>query len=214
MINVEHVVLRGKGSQMKFFYDLEFSELGPNEPIRPISLGIVGEDNREYYAQASWFEAQYAHPWIIENVFPHLQMCYGDGPYQAQSITESLAVHRAGKCDLYTNLHLPDQCPWRNREEMVKDILAFMDPEKYGPVELWGYYSAYDHVVFCQLFGSMIDLPKGFPMYTRDLKQWCDQLGNPRLPKQEKNEHHALADARWNKQVYEFLMLKELGLNG
>ena len=38
-----------------------------------------------------------------------------------------------------------------------------------GPFELWGWYSAYDHVILCQLFGRMIDLPKGWPMYTKDL---------------------------------------------
>ena len=42
-------------------------------------------------------------------------------------------------------------------------------------------------------------------MYTRDLKQWCDSLGNPRLPEQGKGEHNALADARWNRDAYLFL---------
>lgn len=71
--------------------------------------------------------------------------------------------------------------------------------------EFWAYYADYDWVVLCQLFGKMIDLPKGWPMYCRDIKQLCDSLGNPRLPEQGKGEHHALADARWNKQAYEFL---------
>lgn len=49
----------------------------------------------------------------------------------------------------------------------------------------------------------MIDLPKGFPMYCRDLKQMMDE-GN--LTKEWKqrvcpdpiNEHNALVDAKWN----------------
>ena len=41
---------------------------------------------------------------------------------------------------------------------------------------MYGYYSAYDHVVFSWLFGKMIDLPEGFPMYTIDLKQTLDEL--------------------------------------
>ena len=56
----------------------------------------------------------------------------------------------------------------------------------------------------------MMDLPKGYPMYTRDIKQWCDELGNPRLPKQEVSEHHALADARWNRHMWQFLKEIEL----
>lgn len=72
--------------------------------------------------------------------------------------------------------------------------------------ELWGYYADYDWVVLCQLFGTMMDLPKGWPMYCRDVKQLCDSLGNPKLPEQGKGEHHALADARWNLIAYEFLI--------
>lgn len=72
--------------------------------------------------------------------------------------------------------------------------------------EFWGYYADYDWVVFCQLFGAMIDLPKGWPMYCRDIKQLCDSAGNPRLPKQTSTEHNALNDARWNKQAWEFLV--------
>jgi hypothetical protein len=51
----------------------------------------------------------------------------------------------------------------------------------------------------------MMDLPQSWPMYTRDIKQWCDELGNPSLPEQGKGEHHALADARWNQRAWEFL---------
>jgi hypothetical protein len=52
----------------------------------------------------------------------------------------------------------------------------------------------------------MIALPNGFPMYTKDIKQLCDDLGNPELPKQESGEHNALADARHNQVMYQFLM--------
>jgi 3' exoribonuclease, RNase T-like len=87
-------------------------------------------------------------------------------------------------------------------------LLEFCDIDKYGKPEFWGYYSAYDHVALCQIFGTMMDLPKGWPMYTKDIKQLCDSLGNPQLPEQGKNEHHALADARWNKQAYDFLVAR------
>ena len=72
--------------------------------------------------------------------------------------------------------------------------------------QFWGYYADYDWVVFCQIFGTMMDLPKGFPMYCRDIKQLCDENGNPKLPEQGKGEHNALADARWNALAYNFLI--------
>jgi len=91
--------------------------------------------------------------------------------------------------------------------------------DKFKP-EFYAYYADYDWVVLCWLFGRMIDLPKGFPMYCRDLKQMMDDkrilddngklVGlqamkqHPDYPKQ-KNEHNAMADAKWNKELFEFL---------
>jgi len=71
--------------------------------------------------------------------------------------------------------------------------------------EFWAYYADYDWVAVCQLFGTMMDLPKGWPMYCRDVKQLCDMLGNPKLPDQPGTAHHALSDARWTRQAWEFL---------
>lgn len=70
--------------------------------------------------------------------------------------------------------------------------------------EFWGYYADYDWVNFCWIFGTMMDLPRGWPKYCRDLKQWCDQLGNPRLPPKPTG-HHAGEDAVWHATIYHFL---------
>ncbi len=156
---------------MRYWYDTEFIESGPEHPIELISIGIVAEDGRELYLESADFDKGKANQWVRENVLPQLK----GGEYR-----------------------------WPLRSIRVT-LLDFFDIEDYGKPELWGYYSAYDHVVFCQLFGTMMDLPPGFPMYTRDIKQWCDQLGNPRLPEQGKGEHNALSDARWNKLAWEFL---------
>jgi hypothetical protein len=72
--------------------------------------------------------------------------------------------------------------------------------------EIWGYYCDYDWVALCQLYGTMMDLPKDWPMFCLDIKQLCVSLGDPRLPEQGKGEHNALADARWNRAAWEFLM--------
>jgi len=153
---------------MRYWYDTEFVEDGTT--IDLISIGIVCEDGREYYAQSAEFLVHgKPNEWVQANVIPHL----GN--------------------------------EWTVRATIRDEILAFMDREQYGKPELWGYFSAYDNVVFCWLFGTMMQLPKGFPMYTRDIKQWCDSLGNPRLPEQGKGEHNALSDARWNKVAWEFL---------
>lgn len=73
-----------------------------------------------------------------------------------------------------------------------------------GPApEIWAYYADYDWVALCQTFGRMIDLPIGWPMYCRDLKQEADRLG-VRLPKMASAcEHNALYDAEWAMDAFD-----------
>lgn len=106
---------------------------------------------------------------------------------------------------------LPPEEERVSRARIRADLLGFLVPSKSDKVELWGYYSAYDHVALCWLFGPMVDLPPGMPKYTRDLKQWADTLGNPKLPKDPADEHHALADARWVREAWQFLKQIEQG---
>jgi hypothetical protein len=89
----------------------------------------------------------------------------------------------------------------KSRSTIAAEIREFLGEKP----EIWGYYCDYDWVALCQLYGTMMDLPAGWPKYCRDLKQWCDMLGNPKLPGQTSTEHNALADARWNKEAWDFL---------
>lgn len=170
---------------LRYWYDCEFIEDGVI--IDLISIGIVCEDGREYYAISTEFDASKASSWVKENVLNQLPprpetINYSDPSISPRIKHESLA--------------------WKSRKQIRDDIfLLFLGTKP----ELWGYYSAYDHVAFCQLFGKMIDLPTGVPMYTKDIKQWCDELGNPQLPKQAEGEHNALHDARHNRVMWEFL---------
>jgi len=177
---------------MKYWLDTEFIEDG--KTIDLISIGIVAEDGREYYAQPIRSDYQRASDWVARNVYPYLQ--HFDLAKHQRSCPQYLAT---GRCS-------EEDCPWRNSSYIQYEIRNFVDPDKHGKPEFWGYYADYDWVVLCQLFGTMMQLPKDWPMYCRDVKQLCDDLGNPKLPDQEDSEHHALADARWTKFAYEFLI--------
>lgn len=158
---------------MKFFLDTEFIERGRDHPIQLISIGIVAEDGREFYAISSDFDPGSASPWVQENVIMQLE--------------ESV---RRKPVDL-----------------IAHEVLRFIWPdERREKPQLWGYFADYDWVIFCQMFGTMMDLPKGFPMWCRDIKQLCVDKGDPKLPEQGKGEHNALSDARWNKAAWEFLV--------
>lgn len=95
-----------------------------------------------------------------------------------------------------------------SRVQMQTAIRNFID-DGAGKPEFWAYYADYDWVALCQLFGTMMDLPSGWPMYCRDVKQLCDELGNPKLPEQGKGEHHALADAKWTREAWQFLQQRK-----
>lgn len=199
---------------MKYFIDTEFIE-GFHKPlfgkrrhfIDLISIGIVADDGREYYAISNEFNPNDADDWVKKNVIYQLE------PKNTWS-------KRNGDGGSHS---------WKSNKEITQGILEFMSPSllnPYQPIEFYAYYADYDWVVFCSLFGRMIDLPKGFPMYCRDLKQTLDEkvqelydtvpmtledkvdlfkkkrIGYPK----QTNEHNALGDAKWNKALYEFLI--------
>lgn len=97
--------------------------------------------------------------------------------------------------------------PTATKFQIARDVRVWVGGDPMP--EFWGYYADYDWVAFCWLFGTMMELPKGWPKYCRDIKQWADDVGNPDLPEQSTTEHHALADARWNRDAWEFLRASE-----
>lgn len=77
------------------------------------------------------------------------------------------------------------------RADMAEEIRAFVGESP----EFWAYFADYDWVVLCQLYGTMMDLPAGWPMYCRDLKQELDR-GRMAI-EQDDSRHNALSDAAW-----------------
>jgi 3'-5' exoribonuclease-like protein len=95
------------------------------------------------------------------------------------------------------NPHLdgPGSDSFKHPVTIKEDLLEFLGKEP----EIWGYYADYDWVVFCWLFGRMIQLPDGYPMFCRDLKQLMVENSVPSdvLPDRTSGEeHNALADAK------------------
>ncbi|QNG18512.1 polyadenylate-specific 3'-exoribonuclease AS [Rhodococcus triatomae] len=55
---------------MRYFYDCEFIEDG--RTIDLVSIGVVAEDGREFYAVSTEFDPERAGPWVRRNVLPKL----------------------------------------------------------------------------------------------------------------------------------------------
>jgi hypothetical protein len=55
---------------VRYFYDLEFGDT--ESLVTLVSVGVVAEDGREYYAVSSEFDPLAVHPWVADNVLPQL----------------------------------------------------------------------------------------------------------------------------------------------
>lgn len=148
---------------MRFWFDTEFIEDG--RTIDLLSIGIVAEDGRTYYAEPLEADWSRASPWVQENVIPFME----------------------GK---------------RTPRKLIADQIKEFCGEK--PV-FWAYYADYDWVALCQLYGTMMDLPEGWPKYCRDVKQLADSIGNPIFKRLTGQTHHALDDALWVRDFHVFL---------
>jgi hypothetical protein len=188
---------------VRIFYDTEFIEDG--RTIDLISIGLVAEAGREYYAIASdapWDRIR-KHDWLVRNVVPHL-------PVTGRTSLDAYLKNHPNRFPrpplTFVGPDLADirvKPHWVIANEVREFILVAPDPQ------LWAWYAAYDHVALCQLWGTMMQLPDGVPMWTNDLKQEAERLGNPKVPEQAAGEHNALADARHNRAIAEFLAERE-----
>jgi len=161
----------------KFFYDCEFME----EPgyLKLISIGVVGEQPaQEFYACNLDAVPGFkrANTWVKNNVLPRLP-----------DINHSV---------------------WMSEEHIRDSLSQFIGYSESRPVELWSYFADHDHVLLCWLFGRMVDLPDGMPQYTMDIKQLADHMNIPgnKLPEHKGEAHNALEDAKYHKELFDYLV--------
>jgi hypothetical protein len=149
---------------MKIWFDTEFIEDG--RTIDLISIGMVDEAGRTFYAESSEADLSRASPWVRENVIPCLSLSFS------------------------------------SREAIAAGVRAFAGASP----QFWADHASYDWVALCQLFGTMMDLPPGWPMFVRDIQQLWDTKGNPRLPVARRGVlHNALNDALTCRDQWLFL---------
>ncbi|RZK25174.1 MAG: 3'-5' exoribonuclease [Hymenobacter sp.] len=218
---------------MRYYLDTEFIEcakqrkaLGisvgaPVPAIDLISIALVAEDGRELYLLNAECELKYAwaNEWVRQNVLLPIYKEHIQGDRQIHEEFSLGVVRRLFKSRGFRKAELAMK---------IAEFTGYYQHFYVGCADGWrwersngapkpsfyGYYCDYDWVVFCQLFGRMLDLPKGFPMYCIDLKQEINRLGITSEQKQllcpdPVNEHNALADARWNKQLHAVLKGQE-----
>lgn len=210
-----------RAMEVNHYMDTEFIENGVT--IDLLSIGIVSEDGREFYALNWDCDLSKADDWVRHNVLVHLPpkpkslypIDHGSPWMSKKTIEVKLAE--------YFKLKLVPP-----RGNLKGDWTYEVNPKNIP--DFWADYAAYDWIAFCQIWGKgkMIDLPRGFPMYCNDIQQlkadrearqsgfigWIGWflivvlippfLRHQEPPARTGTEHHALDDARHVKKLWEY----------
>lgn len=160
-----------------YFFDTEFNAM-PKGRYDLISIGIVDETGREFYAESNEFDEAVLSPWVLEHVVPLL------GPKEKR---QSLA-------------------------EIRKGVEAFVLEEEEMAV-FWAKNGSQDWVLFMNhIFDGFATLPRHVQTWYHELYQLATAKGKcikgeckPYLPQQGEGAHNALADAHFDKLLWDFL---------
>jgi hypothetical protein len=163
---------------MKYWFDTEFLE-DPRYPIELISIGIVAEDGREYYAEvnldADTRDRVLAHPWLMENVVPYLE--HGDMKPKSEIAEEIRAFVTGPKPEFWVFCGAYD---WVVLNQLYGAMVDH--PSK------WPYYA-----------NDIAQLAHNLGFNRRLLPPQTEEHGVA---------HNALADARWTRDAYLWLRKK------
>lgn len=174
---------------MRYFIDTEFND--NIDPVGLISLGVVADDGREFYAINESYAGkkstdpavQSCNEWVRINVLPYLTQ---DDPKFDPSV-------------VLGPTHIGDH-------QFIKNSLQdFVGNDPFP--EFWAYYGHYDWYLVTRLWKSFMHLPKRWPTACFDLHQFAKQAGCHRsLPKKLTPQHNALVDARWTKLAFQHVL--------
>ena len=173
---------------MKLFLDTEFTGLHQNATL--MSLALVAEDGRAFYAEFTDYDASQCDDWVRQHVLAHTRWLHEPGSTPGQWQENALS------------LCLGDQAQVRMAVE------AWLG--QFDQLEIWADCPAWDWVLFCELFGGALGLPQNiyylpFDLVTLFKARQLDPDTNreafvgwpaPDDAGGEKARHNALYDAR------------------
>ena len=182
---------------MKIFFDTEFTGLHKNTTL--ISIGLVDENGRNFYAEFNDYDESQCDDWIQDNVIKYLA-------YQ-KAITNTGAT-----IGNYT---------WRygDKEYIKKELEEWLLP--YDKVELVSDVCHYDMVLFIDIWGGAFDMPRSINPACHDINQDIaryyeiseteafdysrEQILENNAIVIDGNKHNSLYDAKVIKTIYEII---------
>lgn len=136
----------------RIFFDFEFT--GLHQETTPISLGIISDCGKTFYAEFSDYDRNQVDQWIEENVIKKLR--FSPPPEgQQEYFRMSRVLAKPGENSLYDGYSVE----LRGDKTSIKEQLeAWL--KQFDRVEVWGDCLAYDWMLFCQIFGHAFNIPK------------------------------------------------------
>ncbi len=182
---------------MKVFFDTEFTGLHKDTTL--VSIGLVSENNRTFYAELTDYDKGQCDGWIDENVIKTLLL----NDYEKRENTYIPNYHIGTKDDICKVLQ-----NWFSQ---------------FDTVELVSDVCHYDMVLFIDLFGGAFDTPKNVMPCCHDINQDIAKFYN--IPEGEAfdfsreeilynkwkenaikgDKHNALYDAKVIREVYQIV---------
>ncbi|EPZ47669.1 3'-5' exoribonuclease domain-containing protein [Alicyclobacillus acidoterrestris] len=174
---------------MKVFFDTEFTGLRKNTTL--ISIGLVAEDGRSFYAELTDYDESQVDDWLRKNVIANLTLT-----------NQSLQLDDQGE---HWNIH------------GSKSALNYWLQEwlsQFDAVEMWSDCLSYDWVLFNDIFGHAFNIPSNVYYIPFDICTLFKVAGvDPDISREEfagvddyGRKHNALYDARVIKACYDKLM--------
>ncbi len=182
----------------KIFFDCEFTGLHQNTTL--ISIGLVSECGKTFYAELTDYDESQIDDWLKENVIDKL--------------LNKLMLSNSYKGT--TNVIC--RCDSKNLKLYLSNWLS-----QFNQVEIWSDCLSYDWVLFNQIWGHAFNIPKNVYYIPFDICTLFKIKGiDPDISREEylgigsdvvQDKHNALYDAQTIKHCYYKAMGEEIPLD-
>lgn len=124
---------------MRVYFDCEFTGLHQNTTL--ISIGMIAENGKTFYAEFSDYDQKQVDNWLEENVISNL------------SFNNQNYVIPKSPVNMTDNYKMKG-----NTKEISNTLKMWLD--QFEKIEMWSDCLSYDWVLFNNLFGTAFDIPK------------------------------------------------------
>ena len=151
---------------MRLFFDTEFTGLHMDTTL--ISIGIVSEDGRRFYAEFVDYDHSQVTPWIKENVIKHLRFWVPNQGEDYYYVASRVEFNLPGN-DLFS--------AWNLEMNGTRDVIyESLDHwlSQFDSIQFVSDVSHYDFVLLIDLItngGTALDLPDNISAVCHDINQ-------------------------------------------